>query len=305
MTTEPFSDELLDELISADLDGEFDAAVRDLGLDAESARARLEATPGAATRRRQLAATRDALPVPPLDEMTRRRLVRTALGTSEVADEPVATDLEFRGHRPTRRAPWPMIAAVAAALVFVVGLGTALTTLGDDNGTLTAAEQAIDDSSAEIDLSFEVSGADVADPDQLRSLMGVGEESFASDDTSAATEPFGGAGGNGVAETGAAVAPAADQADGDASLDAEAAEEPTAERTSEAPELRADLSETNVARCLGAFTEQFGASYDRIIVAVHDDTPAVVFVFATESVNAAVVLDASTCALLASAGAPF
>ena len=57
----PLDADTVDELLSAELDGEFDAAARDVGLSVTDARARLDATPGARERRSALAAARDAL----------------------------------------------------------------------------------------------------------------------------------------------------------------------------------------------------------------------------------------------------
>jgi hypothetical protein len=109
---DPIAPEQIDELLSAELDGEFDAAARDLGLDPEATRAALDATPGIATRRRALAAARDALAKEPaLDEVTATRLRSHALDRA-------------RQHPHERR--WPRVvlvaASVAAALALVVGV---------------------------------------------------------------------------------------------------------------------------------------------------------------------------------------
>ena len=73
---EPLEPDVVDELWSAELDGEFDAAAADLGLSADAARARLAATPGANARRQTLEQARDALraPVAPLPAHAREEV---------------------------------------------------------------------------------------------------------------------------------------------------------------------------------------------------------------------------------------
>ena len=58
---EPLSPELVDELLSAELDGAFDAAAREHGYAPSIARELLDGTPGVAERRDALAAARDAI----------------------------------------------------------------------------------------------------------------------------------------------------------------------------------------------------------------------------------------------------
>ena len=61
-TPAPLTSDQVDELLSAELDDDFDAAARDLGLEPDDARVPLHATPGTdARRRRSLVAARDAL----------------------------------------------------------------------------------------------------------------------------------------------------------------------------------------------------------------------------------------------------
>jgi hypothetical protein len=89
----------LDERLSAALDGfeptsELDASTRDRGRDLAAARDRL------------------AVPPPPLDDLTRRRLLRTALDASTTSSRP-------SGERTWR---WLRVGAVAAAVIVVLGL---------------------------------------------------------------------------------------------------------------------------------------------------------------------------------------
>jgi hypothetical protein len=79
---EPLPADVLDELLSADLDGAFDDAARELGFDPATARARVAATAGSESRRAALANAQAAVASDrgdALDEVTRRRLVAHAL----------------------------------------------------------------------------------------------------------------------------------------------------------------------------------------------------------------------------------
>lgn len=114
----PFSPEQIDELISADLDGEFDAAARDLGFDPVSARVALDAQPGAAERRTSMRAARAHLSeMPELDEMVAARLRAKAVREAERSAAPA---------RAGRGRWYAAMAAVAAALAIVVGIAFAI-----------------------------------------------------------------------------------------------------------------------------------------------------------------------------------
>jgi hypothetical protein len=115
-TPAPMTAEQVDDLLSAELDGEFAAAATDLGLDEAEARARLDATPGVAERRAQLAAASAAIgDVPELDDVTEARLRSAAVGVA---------DIDVRDVRKRRRRAW-MSAVGGAAAVVVVVLGIA------------------------------------------------------------------------------------------------------------------------------------------------------------------------------------
>src|SRR5262245_19079562 len=103
--TTPLDPEQLDELLSAELDGELAAAADDFGMAEAEARARLEATPGSADRRAQFEAARAAVAdVPALDDVTAARL-RAAARKARVADV-----------RSRRRGAWLRVASIAAAV---------------------------------------------------------------------------------------------------------------------------------------------------------------------------------------------
>ncbi len=120
--TTPFQPDELDELLSADLDGELDAAARDLGLSADQVAARLRATPGAADRRFTLAAARDLLSEPPeIEELLAARLRAKAV---RAADDENATR---HGDRKDRRRRMLLSAGgIAAAIVAVFGVAAGL-----------------------------------------------------------------------------------------------------------------------------------------------------------------------------------
>ena len=112
-----------DEAVSALLDGELDAFAADHGTTEAEVRARLEAWAGFDTRRVELAQARAtvATPTAALDDLTRRRLVRTASNARPAAVE------------PARRARlWSAIGVAAAAIVLVVGIGLAIDAAGND-----------------------------------------------------------------------------------------------------------------------------------------------------------------------------
>jgi len=113
----PLTPDQVDELLSAELDGEFDAAAADLGLTVAEARALLSEAPGATARRNALSSARDALAaVPAVDEVTGARLRSAALGAfRETRDEPAT---------PGRSRRWLITAsgAIAVALIGVFAL---------------------------------------------------------------------------------------------------------------------------------------------------------------------------------------
>jgi hypothetical protein len=115
----------LDLLVSAQLDGELDALVAELGLDADAVRRTLAGTEAAA-RRADLLAARNALgtATPTLDHVTRRRILRAAADSGAVA---------------APRSRWPRIAAAAAAAILLLGgIGFLVTRGGSDDSAKSA-----------------------------------------------------------------------------------------------------------------------------------------------------------------------
>ena len=116
MTTDrtPLPPERVDELLSAELDGELAAAAAELGLTLDGARAALDATPGVDERRAALAAARAALVADPLPAPRREAIVAAAIAS--------ARRDELAARRPRRHRSLALAGAAAAAAVVLVGL---------------------------------------------------------------------------------------------------------------------------------------------------------------------------------------
>jgi hypothetical protein len=127
---EPLASDVVDELLSALLDDDFDAAAADAGMRPDEARARLAVTPGVAERTRALEAARAELAKPaPLDTFTRRRLVDRAL------------PVEFHDER-NRVGQWLLGAAgiaAAIAIVFALLVLPGRNGDGDDSASVAAS----------------------------------------------------------------------------------------------------------------------------------------------------------------------
>jgi hypothetical protein len=117
----PLTPDDVDTLLSAELDGEFESAARDLALSAAEARDRLDATPGVDERRHAITRARDLIATPPpLSSTLEDRLIATAM-----APEDLATKREQRGERDrarTSRRIFIAAGSVAAAIAVVVGV---------------------------------------------------------------------------------------------------------------------------------------------------------------------------------------
>ncbi len=130
----PLSPDVVDELLSAELDGEFDAAAADHDLDPAAARARLNATPGIDDRRTALAAARPALAVTPVADDARARMLATAVATAAPTDE-LGTRRERRGRHARLVVA---LSAAAAAVLLIVGLVATVSNNADDDSSVTA-----------------------------------------------------------------------------------------------------------------------------------------------------------------------
>ncbi len=121
--TPPLTADQVDELLSAELDGEFDAAARDLGFDPADARARLTTdVPGIDDRRAALAAARDALAKPPpVDDLVMARVRAKAMKAAAVEHD---AGQASRAHRLRRVSA--VAGGLAAAVAVIAGLAFAM-----------------------------------------------------------------------------------------------------------------------------------------------------------------------------------
>ncbi len=121
--TDPLPPDVVDELLSADLDGEFDAAALDHGLSPQAARAALDALPTTTARRDELARAQQVSAGEPvsLGELDRERLVRAATRTDEHIPRRTARAPRWRG---------ALVGAAVLAAVAAVAGGVALTNRG-------------------------------------------------------------------------------------------------------------------------------------------------------------------------------
>jgi hypothetical protein len=130
---EPLNEHVLDELLSADLDGELAAAAADLGLTLEAAEAAV-ASPAAVARRSELARTSELVGAAvPLEPEVVSRLVTVSIARSAEDDEVGAA--RRRRERRSRTA-WRVVVAAgsaAAVITVIVGLATMSSTSSDND----------------------------------------------------------------------------------------------------------------------------------------------------------------------------
>ena len=112
--TRPLNHETLDEVLSADIDGELDRAATDLGLTPDEARAAIAGAPDADIRRRALEAARDRFSTQPtLEPAIVSQLVAAALSQA-------TAPIPIRSHR--RQRVWRTLAGAAAAAAVIAGV---------------------------------------------------------------------------------------------------------------------------------------------------------------------------------------
>ena len=118
----PFTPDQIDELLSARLDDEFDAAAADLGLTPDEARSRLDLTPGVGERATALVAARDALHEPAaIDELLAARLRAKAVRVAAETND----ELTRRRARKSRTLLYA-VSGIAAAVVGALALGATI-----------------------------------------------------------------------------------------------------------------------------------------------------------------------------------
>jgi hypothetical protein len=132
----PLDPDQLDELLSADLDGELAAAAREQGSDVETLRARIAVTPGAAARRTALATAREVLAQPPeFDELVAARLRAKAVRAA-VADG----DARDTARRDRRNRVLVTVSGIAASIVVVTAIAVAVGRSGSSSSSKNAAD---------------------------------------------------------------------------------------------------------------------------------------------------------------------
>ena len=142
----PIDPDELDELLSAELDGELDAVARERGMSTAELSARLRATPGAEPRRVALTAARDLLAhAPEIDELVAARLRAKAVRAA------VADEADLRSARARRR--YRFVAAVAGVAAVGVGVVALATGLNGQRGTSKSAGASAADAPAAVPSS--------------------------------------------------------------------------------------------------------------------------------------------------------
>ena len=204
MTMNSMPDHLSDEILSALLDGDLGGA-RGMGgvpptmaagaaKGSVDAAAHLRACDRCAGRQAELAGARSALSaaaVEPLDELTHRRLVATALAAAESipAGETPGVAVPIGRSRWARRHPGLVGSAAAVVLAVLVGVPFVLDNGGPGGGETLTAQAPLESASPFLgDLG------DLSDRDRLRlRLSGVAGDTYASPPSEAGPSPAAGA----------------------------------------------------------------------------------------------------------------
>jgi hypothetical protein len=130
---EPLSPETVDTLLSAELDGDLEAAARDLGLSASEAIAQLVVTPGVDERRAALRRARDLIAMrPAVEPAVEDQLVAGAMARDDLT--------AVRERRSRHQRQWRVLVAtgsVAAAIAVIVGISSMNT--GDGSKSMAAS----------------------------------------------------------------------------------------------------------------------------------------------------------------------
>ncbi len=276
-----------DDLLSAHLDDAVEGEER-VALEEH-----LDACDPCQARLARLGAHSSDLRVEPLDDVTRRRLVGTALSAFD--DRVVAPR-----HRPPAWWQSPrLLAAAMVALLLAIGLTTALSQGGDDDADSVAADAQSGEASA---IPEDVVIGDIGtfdDPATLRNYLGaephtatggagagLGADSSDSDDTSGAAE-------EGADEIDGSDAPAAESPP---PVEAAPTADGRSSQLSPDPDARSDAE-----RCLGALGDAMPTDAEITLVATgtFQDRPAVALVFEADGRFAAFVAARDDCTILA------
>ena len=130
----PLQPEELDELLSADLDGELAAAAHERGSDVDAIRARIAATPDADARRDALVAARDVLAdAPSLDDLAAARLRANAVRAAEARP-----DAKRSARRDGRKQLVLTVSGIAAAILVIAVVAAAIGRSGSSSRSTSA-----------------------------------------------------------------------------------------------------------------------------------------------------------------------
>jgi hypothetical protein len=165
---EPLNEHVLDELLSADLDGELAAAAADRGLTVEQARDALT-SPAAIARRSELARARDLVAVPvPLDPDVADRLVATSIRQGRQDNEVGAARARRARRADMARRVLVVAGSAAAVIAVIVGLANmSPSSQSDDSSAAVAPTESNADASTRQNRA-PVPLGDVSDSQQLR-----------------------------------------------------------------------------------------------------------------------------------------
>ena len=332
MTMNPTPDHLDDEILSALLDGDTEAAgpggtggvppTPAAAAAWDSAAAHLRACDRCAGRQAELAGARGALaaaPVEQLDELARRRLVAAALAAAEstpTGEAPATGAVPIGRSRWARRHPGLIGSAAAVVLALLVGVPFVFDNGGPGGGeTLTAQAP-----TAESAAAFLGDLGDLSDRDRLRlRLSGVaGSETYASAPAEAGPSPAAGApvaaplagaspGAGGLAGTTAPPPDASGRVAGrnsgsptasKAAPESQAADTATADEGFAGDQSARDQADTD--RCVAALLNgpARGGRLIRSGTGTYQGRPAIVASFELSGGTEAFITDRSDCAVL-------
>ena len=273
----------IDELLSAHLDGELEAARQELGVtDAEVA---VVASDSGRDRTEALARAARAIgQIERLDELTRARLVRSALATEHAAPAavhpsmppqtsprmPTAPPDELTPRRARKKGWAASVGAAAAAIALLAGIGVALQNGGDGRNDDRAALAEPGDESSSAPGALDDYG-ELSDPARLRELL---------EGSASALDSAGGA---------------ESDSDGKASYDDTSAAAPSADAASTTVETGRDA---DPAACLAPLNP--GGPVPALVgSATFEGAPALVAVLELSDRTLAWVLAADDCRILA------
>ncbi len=140
----PLEPDELDEVLTAELDGELDSVARELGLGTDELSARLRATPGVASRRVSIIAARELLAqIPDLDELAAARLRNAALSDADrelaYGGDPSPDRRQDHGGDRRNRGWLVAVGGLAAAVLAIAGLAVAIGGRAASNSKSTSA----------------------------------------------------------------------------------------------------------------------------------------------------------------------